>query len=73
MRDKIRYHYFGNYEDVFETIRVDLPVPRQEYVPFSLIRKIRLLGNPLFSEINKSPKKLKYGVSLPFIRMYVVM
>jgi len=30
MRDKIMHHYFGvDYEAVFETIRVDLPVLRQ--------------------------------------------
>ena len=31
MRDKIMHHYFGvDYEAVFETIRVDLPVLKQE-------------------------------------------
>jgi uncharacterized protein with HEPN domain len=30
MRDKIMHHYFGvDYEAVFETIRVDLPVLKQ--------------------------------------------
>jgi len=54
MRDKIMHHYFGvDYEAVFETIRVDLPVLKQG------IRAILSEGENLKTPDKKTIKKRK--------------
>ncbi len=54
MRDKIMHHYFGvDYEAVFETIRVDLPVLRQG------ITAILSEGENLKTPDKKTTKKRK--------------
>ena len=54
MRDKIMHHYFGvDYEAVFETIRVDLPVLKQG------IRAILSDTENPKTQKKKTPKKRK--------------
>ena len=54
MRDKIVHHYFGvDYEAVYETIRVDLPVLKQG------ISAILSEGKNLKAPVKKTTKKQK--------------